>query len=144
MATTGHINKSLQSIFVKQFFYKPSDSIPLYSAAQTQLDMRVRATRVTRNITCEYHLRACASTREWCTAHTRVETRECAEGEPRACAREYSQTNSRVLANELASTSKRTREYSQTNTRVLAKDNATNCNRTHNDVATSVAIFVGA
>ena len=93
-----------------------------YSAAQTQLDMRVRATRVTRNITREYHLRACTSTREWCTAHTRAETRECTGGEPRACAHEYSQTNSRVLANELGSTPKRTRESSHTNSRVLAKE----------------------
>ena len=73
----------------------------MYSATQTQLDKRVRATRVTRNITREYHLRACASTREWCTAHTRVETRECVGGEPRACAREYSQTNSRVFEKEM-------------------------------------------
>ena len=84
-----------------------------YSAAQTQLDKRVRATRVTRNITHEYHLLTCASTHEWCTAHTRVETRECAGGD----------------AHVLASTRKRTCEYSQTNSRVLANQHASTCKR---------------
>ena len=106
-----------------------------YSAAQTQLNKRVRATHVARNITREYWTWACTSTREWCIAytrvmhclhasdalptrewclaHTRVKTRERQLVNTRACTRKYSQLNSRVLAIELSS--KQTREYSTRN-----------------------------